>query len=273
MQRPLVSIVIGTYNRLRFLKETIATARSELNGIPNEIIIVDGGSDDGTLKWLVRQKDILTIVQHNRGEWRGRPIERKSWGYFMSLGFKAAKGKYICMLSDDCLIIPGAIKNGIKLFERELRRGKKIGAVAFYWRNWLEQKNYWVGLTFGNTIFVNHGLYLKQALEEIGYADDDSYQFYHADGDICLRMAKNGYACIGSPKSFIEHYTHANLKVRKSNLSAQKKDWETYRKKWGKLGVPEKGWVTKEFSDPANTAEKYWGRLSWFTRLKKGLQR
>ena len=265
----IVSVVIGSYNRRKFLKPAIESVRAELAELPHEIIVVDGGSDDGTLGWLVQQKDILTIVQHNRGKWLGKEIERKSWGYFMNLGFKAAKGKYICMLSDDCLVIPGAIKNGIKLFEREFKGGKKIGAVAFYWRNWPGQKDYWIGKTFGNAVFVNHGLYLKSALEEVGYVDGKSYQFYHADGDLCLRMAEKGYTCIDSPKSFIEHYSRANLKVRKSNLSAQKKDWETYQKKWGKLGVPEKGWVTKEFSDPANTAEKYWGRLSWFKNLEK----
>ncbi len=268
-----VSVVIGSYNRRRFLEPTIESVRSEIENIPHEIIVVDGGSDDGALSWLVKQKDIVTIVQHNRGRWKGKPVERKSWGYFMNLGFKAAKGKYICMLSDDCLVVPGAIKNEIKVFERELKKKRKIGAAAFYWRNWPEQKDYWVGLTFGNTVFVNHGLYLKKALEEIGYADEDSYQFYHADGDICMRMQKDGYACVDSPESFIEHYSHANLKVRRSNLSAQKKDWEVYKERWGRLGIPKEDWIIRRFDDPTKTAEKYWGGLGWSPRLRRGLGR
>ena len=258
MQQPKVSVVVGTYNRIDFLRPSIDTIRQELSGITHELIVVDGGSTDGTIEWLVAQKDIISITQHNRGEWHGRPIIRKSWGYFMNLGFRAASAKYICMLSDDCLVIPGAIKNGLDLFNKQLKAGKKIGAVAFYWRNWPEQKKYWVGLTFGNKMFVNHGLYLRAALEKINFIDTDNYFFYHADGDLCLRLDAAGFKCIDSPNSFIEHYSHANEAVRAGNLERQKQDWANYEQHWSKLGKPHTDWVEKNFDDPTRTAEKIW---------------
>jgi len=146
MNIPQISIVLGSYNRIKFLKVTIKSIRQEIERyhLLCEIIVIDGGSNDGSIQWLIRQKDIITIVQHNRGNWKGKIIERRSWGYFMNLGFKAAKGKYICMISDDCLIVPGALKNGYDLFEHKLQEDNKIAAVAFYWRNWPEQSKYWV---------------------------------------------------------------------------------------------------------------------------------
>lgn len=259
-----LSIVIGSYNRCRFLKLTIATLREELEraSLTAEIIVVDGGSNDGTLKWLLEQKDILTIVQHNRGEWRGRPIERRSWGYFMNLGFKVAQGKYVCMLSDDCLVIPGAIANGCKLFDERLAAGEKVGAVAFFWRNWPEQGRYWVGFTFGNRMFVNHGMFLRRAVEEVGFIDEETFSFYHADGDLCLRMADAGYDCVSAPKSFIEHYSHANEAARAENLRRQQQDWQRYEAKWGHLGRPERDWLEQEFNDSAETAKRF--RTRWF---------
>src|SRR5439155_15039977 len=169
MSAPDVSVVIGTYNRLRFLRATLESVREELAGVPHEIIVIDGGSDDGTIAWLTHQKDVITVVQHNRGIWRGRPIERRSWGYFMNLGFKAASARMVCMLSDDCLVVPGAIRAGLRTFEKRSKEGERVGAVAFYWRGLPVDRNYRVGVAFGERLFVNHGLFLRSALEDVGY--------------------------------------------------------------------------------------------------------
>ncbi len=263
----VVSIVIGSYNRLDYLKSTIETTRNDLVGVAHEIIIVDGGSTDGTIDWLTKQKDIISIIQHNRGEWLGKKIERKSWGYFMNLGFRAASGKYICMLSDDCLVIPGAIKNGIKLFDKKLKAGDKIGAIAFFWRNWPEQEKYWVGLAWGERIFVNHGLYLREALQKVDFIDDKNFFFYHADGDLSLRLWDADYECIASPDSFIEHYSDANTEVRATNMERQKKDWATYKKRWEHLKMPTKDWLEKTFTDSSHTAKRHWQKR----KLLKGI--
>jgi len=258
-----VSLVLGSYNRKNLLKLTIASIREELShaSFPHEIIVVDGGSTDGSLRWLSGQKDIITIIQHNRGTWKGKEIRRRSWGYFMNLGFRCAQGTYVCMLSDDCLVVPGAIINGFNLFENEKKTGKKTGAVAFYWRNWPDQKKYRVGLTLGNKMFVNHGMYLKKALEDVGYIDETTYLFYHADGDLCLKLWEKGYEITDSPDSYIEHYTHATLSVRKSNLKNQKQDWDNYLKKWkGIFYHPDSEdtgtWIEKEYTDSHNIAER-----------------
>jgi glycosyltransferase involved in cell wall biosynthesis len=262
MQKPQISVVLGSYNRLNFLKLTLESIREELKSFLHEIFVVDGGSDDGTLEWLVQQKDVITIIQHNRGEWAGKKIVRRSWGYFMNLGFRCAQGKYICMLSDDCLVVPGAIKNGYDLFEKELSVGRRIGAVAFYFRDWPKQPSYHIGYTLGEKLYVNHGLYLKQALEDVGYIDEETYFFYNGDGDLCLKIWQKGYECISSENSFIEHYPHANLNVIKTNHAQQKKDDQNYFKKWDGIFYDKKlhniGKLEfKDFQDPFLTAEKF----------------
>jgi GT2 family glycosyltransferase len=262
MNKPVVSIVIGTYNRKSFLRKTVSSIRASGIRLPHEIIVIDGGSTDGTIDWLSGQKDIITIVQHNRGHWKGAPVERRSWGYFMNLGFKCAQGEYVCMLSDDCLVVPGAIRNGCTLFDRERSLGRKVGAVAFYWRNWPEQRLYRVGLTLGGNMFVNHGRYLAEALREVGYADEDAFMFYHADGDLCLRMLQKGYECIDSTESYVEHFSHANTRLRKTNLDVQKSDWNSYLARWDGIFYDREksnygGWVTREFDDRARTFEQF----------------
>lgn len=166
------------------------------------------------------------------------------------------------MVSDDCLVVPGAIKRGIVHFDNNLSAGNTVGAVAFYWRNWPEQEKYWVGLTLGGKMFVNHGLYLREALYNVDYIDADSYAFYHADGDLCLKLWANGYACIDSPDSYIEHFSHANRSLRRSNLATQKEDWARYLRKWEGIYYDRTedntgGWIEKEFHDPSDTAQEF----------------
>jgi len=234
MNKPIISVVLGSYNRLPYLKLTIKSLREELARlhIKSEIIVVDGGSDDGAINWLIQQKDIITIVQHNRAVWMGKPIERKSWGYFMNLAFKAAQGKYICMISDDCLIIPHAFVNAYKLFEERLNEGLRIGGVAFYFRNWPEDKAYYVNYTIDNTMMINHGLFLKKALEDVNYIDEDNYFFYHADDDLALKLKQAGYNILDASDSFIEHFLHANTVLRAHVYESERKDYYALIDKW-----------------------------------------
>lgn len=262
---PAVSVVLGTYNRLPFLRLTLDSIRRELDSVGSgEIIVVDGGSTDGSLKWLTRQKDVVTIIQHNRGTWGGRPIRRRSWGYFMNLGFRCAQGKYVCMVSDDCLLVPGALVNGIRHFDDRLNVGEKVGAVAFYWRNWPEQKRYWVGYTLGKHLFVNHGLFLAEALVHVDFIDEERYLFYHADGDLCLKLWDQGWSVIDCPDAFVEHCSHANPAVRAGNNENQQRDWSHYLDRWTALidsNDPESlgGWIEKDFTDPAATVAAWLG--------------
>jgi len=271
MTNPIISVVIGSFQRNGFIQLTIKSIRAELTNISHEIIVVDGGSTDGSLQWLLNQKDIITITQHNRGIWNNLPIIQRSWGYFMNLGFKIAQGKYVCMLSDDCIVIPNSLTNGINLFEHSLINLKQnVGALAFYWRNWPKETRYLVGKTWGDKIFVNHGMYLHQALKEVGYVDEENYSFYHADGDLSLKIHEMGYMIIDCPISFIEHYVDANENIRLENLKTQKSDWAFYKGKWeDKLGAPIQDWIELDYKDLTHSADLFKSAINYRNTRRK----
>jgi GT2 family glycosyltransferase len=257
-----ISVVLGSLNRKRFLKAAIGSIRSNGISVPYEIIVVDGGSTDGSLRWLSLQKDIITIVQHNQGSFRGQPIQRRSWGYFVNLAFKCAQGKFIVMISDDSLLIPGSIMNGLNYFEDLTLQGRTIGAVAFYFRNWPEQPKYFVRTTLGHKISVNHGMFLRNALEDVGWIEEERYQFYHADSDLSLKLWQRGYEVVDCPGAFVEHFRHANSIMRKQNMQSQQSDWSAYVDRWaGVFSNPDKdnsgGWIYSDYQDLNKTVNKF----------------
>ncbi|MGH7388990.1 MAG: FkbM family methyltransferase [Candidatus Rokuibacteriota bacterium] len=259
---PTLSIVIGSYNRRPFLRLAIDSVRDNDISVPYEIIVVDGGSDDGTLQWLAEQKDVITIVQHNRGEFRGHPIKRRSWGYFMNLAFKSAQGKYVLMLSDDCLLLRNAVSLGLQRFDELHAEGRRVGGVAFYFRNWPDETTYYVQRTLGGKLFVNHGMYLRQALEDVGWADENRYIFYKADGDLCLKMWRAGWEVVDCPGAFVEHHAHANTAVRETNTAVLDHDRQAYLERWKGIyydpyRADQRGRVGLDFEDPERTADRF----------------
>lgn len=276
MPKPLVSVVMGTFNRKDFLKLTINNLRTELQDIPHELIVIDGGSQDGTVAWLTQQKDIIAMVQHNRGTWRGQPIERKPWGFFMNLGFKTAHGKYALLISDDCLLVPGSLKNAVAQFEKAESSGIKLGGVSFFWRDYPDENRFKVAHhVIGDKSCLNFGLYLTQALKDVGYIDETNFQFYAADLDLCLRVWEKGYVFEDAEGSYLEHYYYANTKARNSNTASHQSDLAEFVKRWKS---PECTWVYRDHVDPVQVRNRYraqhWKNTDYYlVKLKAAIKK
>jgi GT2 family glycosyltransferase len=259
VSKPAVSIVLGTYNRLPFLKAAIASVRGSEGDCNREIIVVDGGSSDGTVDWLVAQRDITTLVHHNREMVDGLSRRKRSWGYFMNLGFKCAEGRYICLISDDSVVYPDTISNGVQRFDRELAEGRRLGGLAFYWRSWPEESKYRVCRSLSDNLMVNHGLLLREAVERVGWIEEERYSFYCADGDLALKLWHAGYEVEACEEAIVEHFEHAESHLREGNLSSAQTDWASYTAHWSGIyfdpGNPYPGrWITAEGTSPRDPA-------------------
>jgi glycosyltransferase involved in cell wall biosynthesis len=246
MNRVEISIVIGTYNRKKMLINCIESIRSNGITVPYETIVIDGGSDDGTTAWLSEQQDILTIIHHNRVNQDEHLAMKRSWGYFMNLGFKSAEGKYICMLSDDLYIHPNSIMSAYNLLENH--KNQVLGACAFLFRDCFISEQFFIYKARENKILVNHGMYRKELLASLGWIDEENYMFYLADTDLSLKIWNRGYQIAVSYNSIIEHFRYDFDTKRAENLvlSKENQDYLRFKEIWGmdKESVPA---ITKEY--------------------------
>ena len=85
-----VSVIIPTYNRKSLLKRALHSVNTQ-TFVPQEIIVVDDGSSDGTKGWVLEKFPYVRyIYQDNSGVSSARNV-----------GIKEAKGSWIAFLDSD----------------------------------------------------------------------------------------------------------------------------------------------------------------------------
>ena len=100
---PLVSIITPVYNGADYLDELIVSVCDQDYPFIEHIIIDDGSNDDGaTVAILKKYPHLRWWTRENKGQYAT-----------MNEGLEAAKGEFVCFISADDLLAPGAVKNVI----------------------------------------------------------------------------------------------------------------------------------------------------------------
>ena len=106
--KPLVSIIIPTYNRAHVISETLECV--SLQDYPNwECIIVDDGSTDITEEIVKKHVD-----KDSRFQFKQRPPTRpKGASSCRNIGMETARGEYLQFLDSDDLVSPNKLTDQI----------------------------------------------------------------------------------------------------------------------------------------------------------------
>lgn len=119
MRDPIISVVIPTYNRARFLPAAVASVRAQSYQC-DEILIVDDGSGDDTAEVVAALgPGVRLIRQANAGPAAAR-----------NRGIHEARGDLIAFLDTDDRWLPGKLAAQVELFGREPELGLVCADMA-----------------------------------------------------------------------------------------------------------------------------------------------
>lgn len=172
-KKPLVSVVMPTYNRISLLPRSIESILNQT--YENfEFIIVDDGSTDGSDNLLQSYAQLDPRIKILTNE------KNKGISYSRNRGTDAAKGKYVAIMDSDDVSLPTRFEKHVEYLEKHddvialnalyLEMGKEKNGL----NNWVPPhrfevifhlKNYYTNISFFRTDFVRkHNIRYDESL-------------------------------------------------------------------------------------------------------------
>lgn len=174
-----LTVLIATYNRLEALKVVIDAIHAQTK-CSHEVIVIDGGSTDGTVEYLRSRSDITPVFQ---GKLLGVPRSyNEVW--------RQVESKYTAWLSDDTELINGGFDLAVQILEND----PEIGMVGLKTKNIIGPRTdqpYIGGLSEYRILNCNHGVLPMQLLRSVGYFNED-YPMYMVDPDLTASILCTG---------------------------------------------------------------------------------
>lgn len=184
-ENPLVSLVIPSYNAAPYLRAAIESVLEQ--DYPQiELLVMDGGSTDGTVELLTGYGD------------RVRWISEKDAGQAdaISRGFSLTRGSILGWLNADDLLKAGAIRCAVEVFRANPSAaliygnadfvdagGRKIATCTVVEPYSLQRLIY-----YGDYIIQPAAFFIRQAYEAVGGLDIDLN--WAMDWDLWIRLAR-----------------------------------------------------------------------------------
>lgn len=190
-ERPLVSVIIPTYNRLLELCECVESLARQTYQHMEILIVNDNGEPISTIQRLYPELDIH-IIDH---------LENRKHVHARNSALRIAKGDYVLLCDDDDMLLPMHLETMLREIEgvdlvysdveivsyvyERTRRVPSVRRLFAYNSSYEQMRSF-------STFVASGCLYRRKIHDTIGLFDPDVLNYW--DWDFYLRVAKK-FSC------------------------------------------------------------------------------
>lgn len=208
MNKNTVSVVIPNLNGEKLLEKNLPyLLQAKANPVNNiiEIIIVDDGSTDGSVKFLTKNFPEVKVIKHkvNRG-----------FSAAVNTGARMTKGSLILLINTDVIPSQDFLLPVFKHFDNQKVFAVSLHEEGFGWAKAAFSGGY-IELSMGeeskdpvSSFYVSggSGVFRRDYWMKLTGMDEKLFSpFYWEDIDICYRAEKRGYINMWEPDGKVVH--------------------------------------------------------------------
>jgi GT2 family glycosyltransferase len=219
---PVVSFITVNYNGKRYLKDCF----DSLNGLHYpadkvEIIMVDNGSDDGSIEFTEKNFPGVKIIRN----------DVNNYCRANNAGIRASRGEYIALINNDLKVdarwaaelvnvlqqdsAVGAATCKVFFFDGKLQAAGHYELPDFYWsdRGFKEDdKGQYDEIEDVPSISHCAALYRRGCFDNTGLLDED-FNMYLEDVDMSIRAKQKGWRLVYVPQAIAYHKFHGSAEA------------------------------------------------------------
>jgi GT2 family glycosyltransferase len=237
------TLVITNFNGLDNLRAYLPLNLLVVESSPecDEVIVVDDGSDDGSVAYLWKTFPKVKVI----------PLfENRGFGNAANSGFRAAKNDYVVNISNDMvltgyffeylfdnMVLDDVFHVSARLVgpDGRIQKGRTIPFFVGDFKIWKAFAREPAVASGRPACLYNHfcgaiGLFDRRKFLELDGFDDMYLPFYVEETDLCYRAWKRGYRVLYEPRSWlIHHHRESGTIVRKFAWSVRKVQYRKNR--------------------------------------------
>lgn len=219
----LASVIIPNFNGENLLAKNLPLILAAKDNPQNqilEIIVVDDGSWDSSVKLLKEKFPQVKLIKHTKN---------RGFSAAVNTGARASKGDLIVLLNSDVIPNSDFLKAINKHFENPKVFAVSMHEKGYGWAKGIFADGY-IGLAMGkeetkpcSSFYVSggSGVFSRKIWMELGGMDEKLLSpFYWEDIDLCYRAVKRGYQILWEPESSVVHKHESTIsKLSKTHVA------------------------------------------------------